>query len=321
MARCRTARPVSKNEHSHRNVRHRQELKLFTSTISHAVLLFYHLALRCTSGLEPAPCPTLAIMDFLQSTQFDSAIALQTLALPMTLILCITSMLRERSISQQDEKRLVRLYKQHAFMFELVQFFVALMACGFVAGNTVAALEARALVIDFASEDVTATIVRSAISRNVWLVASAWCVLACVSMLDSWSLPGSLGELTEPMFRLTREVVRGCEYRFLSVLLFEIRLMPFQISGDTTNTRLKSTTTTITSENLSPTTSNSLVRHHHQKAQSSQPEKAQTPQPSKRYPSNPLTQPVHSPPKTKLLQQRLPHQPRKKPQVSQTSTL
>jgi hypothetical protein len=197
---------------SERNVRHREELEPFPSNISHVVLPFYHLALRCKSGLEPAPRSSLAIMDFLPSTQLDSAIALQTLALPMTLLLCITSMLRERSINQQDEKRLVRLYKQHAFMSELVQFFVALMSFGFVTGNTLAALEARSLVIGFASEDVTAMIVRSAISRNVWLVASAWCVLACVSMLDSWSLPDSLEDLTEPMFRLTREVVRGCEY-------------------------------------------------------------------------------------------------------------
>jgi hypothetical protein len=204
---------------SERNVRHREELELFTRTISHVVLPFYHLALRCTSGLEPAPRPNLTIMEFLPPTQLDSAIALQTLALPMTLLLCITSMLRERSINQQDEKRLVRLYKQHAFMFELVQFFVALMACGFVAGNTIAALEARSLVIGFAGEDVTAMIVRSAISRNVWLAASAWCVLACVSMLDSWSLPGSLEDLTEPMFRLTREVVRGCEYPLYSFIL------------------------------------------------------------------------------------------------------
>ena len=83
-------------------------------------------------------------MDFSPSTtQIYPAVAVQTLALPFTLILCITSMLRERSIHYQDERRLVRLYKQHAFVFELVQLFVTLMACGFVAGNTFAAIEAR----------------------------------------------------------------------------------------------------------------------------------------------------------------------------------
>ena len=113
-------------------------------------------------------------MDFPPSAHIDSAIAVQTLALPWTLVLCITSMLHERSIGYQDEKRLVRLYKQHAFAFELIQYFVSLMACGFVAGNTVAAIEARSLVIGFASEDVTSRIVRSAITRNACLVVSAF---------------------------------------------------------------------------------------------------------------------------------------------------
>jgi hypothetical protein len=151
-------------------------------------------------------------MDFLPSAQLYSAVTVQTLALPFTLVLCITSMLRERSIHHQDERRLVRLYKQHAFVFELVQFFVTLMACGFVAGNTFAAVEARSLVINFASEDVTSMIVRSAIARNLWLVVSALGVLACMSMLDSWSLPESMQDLADPLFRLTRELVRGCEY-------------------------------------------------------------------------------------------------------------
>lgn len=119
-------------------------------------------------------------------------------------------MLRERSIHHEDERRLVRLYKQHAFVFELVQFFVTLMSCGFVAGNTLAAVEARSLVIGFASEDVTSMIVRSAIARNFWLVVSALGVLACMSMLDSWSLPESLQDLTDPLFRFTRELIRGC---------------------------------------------------------------------------------------------------------------
>lgn len=151
-------------------------------------------------------------MELSPSAHLYSAVAMQTLAIPCTLILCITSMLRERAIHHQDEKRLVRLYKQHAFAFEFVQFFVTMIACGFVAGNTLAAIEARSLVINFASEDVTSMIVRSAIERNFWLVSSAFGVLACMSMLDSWSLPESLQDLTDPLFRLTRELVRSCEY-------------------------------------------------------------------------------------------------------------
>jgi hypothetical protein len=121
-------------------------------------------------------------------------------------------MLRERCIHHQDERRLVRLYKQHACIFELVQISVALMAFGFVAGNTAAAIEARSLVIGFASEDVTSMIVRDAIKGNIWFVLSAFGVLACMSMLDSWSLPESMQDLTEPLFRLTRELVRSREY-------------------------------------------------------------------------------------------------------------
>ena len=162
-------------------------------------------------GLEPKPCPKSAAMEFPPSTHLESAIAMQTLALPCTLLLCITSMLRERSIGHQDEKRLVRLYKQHALILEVVQFFVALMACGFMSGNTVAAWETRTLVIDFASEDVTSAIVRYAIARNAWLSASALCVLACMSMLDSWSIPHSLRDLTDPLFPLTRELIRSCK--------------------------------------------------------------------------------------------------------------
>ena len=158
-------------------------------------------------------------MDFSPSAQLYSTVAVQALDLPFTLILCIISMLRERSIHHQDERRLVRLYKQHAFAFELVQFFVTLMACGFVAGNTLAAVEARSLVINFASEDVTSMIVRSAITRNFWLVVSAVGVLACMSMLDSWTLPESWQDLTDPLFRLTREFVRGCEYLCWIIIL------------------------------------------------------------------------------------------------------
>ena len=95
-----------------------------------------------------------------------------------------------------------------------------MMACGFVAGNTLAAIEARSLVIDFASEDVTSMIVRSAIERNFWLVVSAVGVLACMSMLDSWSLPESLQDLTDPLFRLTRELVRSCEYLSRTIFIF-----------------------------------------------------------------------------------------------------
>ena len=149
-----------------------------------------------------------------------SAIGLQLLALPSTLILCFTSMLRERSIGDRDEKRLVRLYKQHAFVLELVQLFVTFMAFGFATGNTMAAFEARSLVIDYASEEVTRMIVRSALVRNAWLLGSAVCILACVNMLDSWSLPESVQDLTDPLFRLTRTLVGACEYTDLLSIRF-----------------------------------------------------------------------------------------------------
>jgi hypothetical protein len=151
-------------------------------------------------------------MEFLPTMHVHSAIGLQLLALPGTLILCFTSMLRERSIDYRDEKRLVRLYKQHAFVLELVQLFVTLMAFGFATGNTVAAFEARSLVIDHASEEVTRMIVKSALVRNAWLLGSAVCILACVNMVDSWSLPESIEDLTEPLFRLTRTLIGACKY-------------------------------------------------------------------------------------------------------------
>jgi hypothetical protein len=157
-------------------------------------------------------------MALLPPPHLQSAIALQILALPSTLLLCMTSMLRERSINHLDEKRLVRLYKQHAFAFELVQFSVALMACGFVAGNTVAALEA--------GEE---KIVRSAISRNCVLAGSAVGILVCMSVLDSWRIPGELRDVTDPLFRITREVVWGCEYSYptpLSVVQLTTNLTP-----------------------------------------------------------------------------------------------
>jgi hypothetical protein len=151
-------------------------------------------------------------MELLPTMHVHSAIGLQLLALPSTLILCFTSMLRERSIGERDEKRLVRLYKQHAFILELVQLFVTLMAFGFATGNTVAAFEARALVVDYASEEVTRMIVKSALVRNAWLFGSAVCILACVNMLDSWSLPESIEDLTDPLFRLTRTLIGACKY-------------------------------------------------------------------------------------------------------------
>ena len=150
-------------------------------------------------------------MELIPTMHLHPAIGLQLLALPSTFILCFTSMLRERSIGEQDEKRLVRLYKQHAFILELVQLFVTLMAFGFATGNTVAAFEARSLVIDHASEEVTRMIVKSALVRNAWLLGSAACILACVNMLDSWSLPESLEDLTDPLFRLTRTLIAACK--------------------------------------------------------------------------------------------------------------
>jgi hypothetical protein len=197
------------------------KLELFSHSSSIFILPFpRQLHPKAYPAWEPTTHPGRTTMAFLPSAQLYTAVAVQTLALPCTLILCIISMLRERSIHHQDERRLVRLYKQHAFVFELVQFFVTLMACGFVAGNTLAAVEARSLVINFASEDVTSMIVRSAIERNFWLVVSALGVLACMSMLDSWSLPESWQDLTDPLFRLTRELVRGCEYLCWIILLF-----------------------------------------------------------------------------------------------------
>ncbi|KAM0714795.1 hypothetical protein Q7P37_009259 [Cladosporium fusiforme] len=146
-------------------------------------------------------------MAIFQPDQLRLALTLQTLAIPSTLILCFTSMLRERSIGEQDEKRLVRLYKQHAFALELVQLFVILMAFGLITGNTVAAFEAHTLVMGFANEDVTAFIIRSAIVRDIWLLVSALLILACVNMLDSWSLPQSMQDLTDPLFRLSRNMI------------------------------------------------------------------------------------------------------------------
>jgi hypothetical protein len=195
---------------SKRNARHYRAGALsFSSSIF--ILPPQTLISKAHPALEPTP-PGRTTMDFLPSTQIYPAVAVQTLALPCTLILCITSMLRERFIHHQDERRLVRLYKQHACIFELVQISVALMAFGFVAGNTAAAIEARSLVIGLASEDVTSMIVRDAIKRNVWFAISAVGVLACMSMLDSWSLPESMQDLTDPLFRLTRERVRDCKY-------------------------------------------------------------------------------------------------------------
>jgi hypothetical protein len=92
------------------------------------------------------------------------------------------------------------------------------MACGFVAGNTVAALEA--------GEE---TIVRSAISRNCVLAGSAVGILVCMSVLDSWRIPGELRDVTDPLFRITREVVWGCEYSYptpLSVVQLTTNLTP-----------------------------------------------------------------------------------------------
>lgn len=205
---------------SKRNARHcRAGALSFHSSIF--ILPFpQNLLSKAYPALEPTSHPGRMTMDSSTSAQLYPAVALQTLALPCTLVLCITSMLRERSIHHQDERRLVRLYKQHACIFELVQVSVALMAFGFVAGNTAAAIEARSLVIGFASEDVTSMIVRDAIQRNVWFVVSALGVLACMSMLDSWSLPESMQDLTDPLFRLTRELVRGCEYLCWTILLF-----------------------------------------------------------------------------------------------------
>lgn len=150
-------------------------------------------------------------MEILPPTQIHLALALQTLSIPSTLLLCLTSMLRERSIGSQDEKRLIQLYKQHTFALELVQLFVILLAFGLMAGNTVAAFEARALMMGFASEDVSAFILRSALLRNGWLLLSAILNLVAVNMLDSWSVPLSLREFTDPLFRLTRESIGDCK--------------------------------------------------------------------------------------------------------------
>jgi hypothetical protein len=98
----------------------------------------------------------------------------------------------------------------HLHVLELVQLLVTLMAFGFATGNTMAAFEARALVIDYASEEVTRMIVKSALVRNAWLLGSAVCILACVNMLDSWSLPESMEDLTDPLFRLTRTLIGAC---------------------------------------------------------------------------------------------------------------
>lgn len=224
-------------------------------------------------------------------------------------------MLRERSIHYQDERRLVRLYKQHAFVFELVQFFVTLMACGFVAGNTLAAVEARSLVINFASEDVTSMIVRSAIQRNCWLVASAFGILACMSMLDSWSLPESLQDLTDPLFRITRELVRGCEY--LSRNRYLHRLTISQTSGGTTTT--KKTRSTPSNISHTPSSSNFHLRSQKKRPQKRHPAKQITPCPKKHptQPSHPRTSPL---PPRRL--QRLPLPPKWKQNqpASQTST-
>lgn len=205
---------------SKRNARHCRAGAIFHTSPNLIRSSFHKLLCKAYPALEPTPHPGPTTMELPPSAQLYSAVAVQTLALPCTLVLCITSMLRERSIHHQDEKSLIRLYKQHAFAFELVQFFVTLMASGFVAGNTLAAIEARSLVIGFASEDVTSMIVRSAIERNFWLVVSAVGVLACMSMLDSWSLPESLQDLTDPLFRLTRELVRSCEYLSRTILIF-----------------------------------------------------------------------------------------------------
>lgn len=150
-------------------------------------------------------------MDLTPPVELHHVMALQSLALPSTLTLCFTSMLRERAIGDGDEKRLIRLYKQHAFALELLQLFVILMAFGLITGNTVAALEARNMVIKYANEEITASIVRSALVRNLWLVISALCNLICVNMLDSWSLPQSVQDLTDPLLRLTREAITTCQ--------------------------------------------------------------------------------------------------------------
>lgn len=150
-------------------------------------------------------------MDLTPPVELHHAMALQSLALPSTLTLCFTSMLRERAIGDGDEKRLIRLYKQHAFALELLQLFVILMAFGLITGNTVAALEARNMVIKYANEEITASIVRSALVRNLWLLISALCNLICVNMLDSWSLPQSVQDLTDPLLRLTREAITTCQ--------------------------------------------------------------------------------------------------------------
>jgi len=73
-----------------------------------------------------------------------------------------------------------------------------------------AAFEARSRVIDFASEEVTRMIVKSALVRNAWLLGSAVCILACVDMLDSWRFPESIEDLTDPLFRLTRTLIGAC---------------------------------------------------------------------------------------------------------------
>lgn len=143
-------------------------------------------------------------MDLLPPTQLRPAMALQTLVLPSTLLLCFVSMLRERSIGDLDEKSLVRLYKQHAWALEAFQFIVSLVAIGLITGNTVAAFEARSLILDFASQEASAAMLRSALVRNAWLLLCAVFNLACISILDNWSLPTSLEDLTDPLFRMTR---------------------------------------------------------------------------------------------------------------------
>jgi len=113
---------------------------------------------------------------------------------PLTLLACIISSSREHFTDIQKRTQLLRIYKHHAILIELLQYVTFY------------------IVLRPLFPPATPGITTSGLLCSLVIGIANLLTLIAMNTIDAWRLPHNWDEVFDPMFRLTRDQVYDCRF-------------------------------------------------------------------------------------------------------------
>lgn len=125
---------------------------------------------------------------------FQTTLLYLLAAPPLAFIICSTSSARERFTNVQNRTQLLRIYKQHAILIEILQYTTVL------------------LILRPIFQTADAGITTTDLFCSLLLGLANLATFLTINTIDAWRLPRCWDEVFDPMFRVTRDRLYDCRF-------------------------------------------------------------------------------------------------------------